>query len=97
MFCIPKLCSTLPEGHQEADAKQEAELAFTTEDSEERRQLVFSAVGGANGEDKLRGAWISLSEVVEEYEFVIGKDVQDKVSVSRLIPLLITRTDPVAF
>ncbi|KAK0227320.1 hypothetical protein EDD85DRAFT_794596 [Armillaria nabsnona] len=79
-FCISKFCSMLPEGYQEADAKQEAELAFTTEDSEGGRQLVFSAVGGANCEDKLRGACISLSEVVEERNFVIGKDVQDNVS-----------------
>ncbi|KAK0227367.1 hypothetical protein EDD85DRAFT_974912 [Armillaria nabsnona] len=79
-FCISNLRSTLPEEYQEANAKQEAELAFTTEEGS--RQLVFSAVGGANDEDKLRGAYISHSEVVEESDFVIsedGKVVQDKV------------------
>ncbi|KAK0443285.1 hypothetical protein EV421DRAFT_543142 [Armillaria borealis] len=79
-FCISNLRSSLYEVYQEADAKQEAELAFTTEDSEGSRQLVFRAVGGPNGEGKLRGVCISLSEVVEECDFVIGKDVQDKVS-----------------
>ncbi|KAK0217275.1 hypothetical protein IW262DRAFT_1464314 [Armillaria fumosa] len=46
------------------------------------RQLVFSAVGGENNEEMLRGAYISLLEVVEESDFVIsedGKVVQDKV------------------
>ncbi|KAK0186869.1 hypothetical protein F5146DRAFT_935933 [Armillaria mellea] len=79
-FCISNLRSTLPEEYQAANAKQEAELAFTTEEGS--RQLVFSAIGGANNEDKLRGAYISLSEVVEESDFVIsedGKVVQDKV------------------
>ncbi|KAK0443239.1 hypothetical protein EV421DRAFT_1710192 [Armillaria borealis] len=79
-LCISNLRSKLPEEYQEANAKQEAELAFTTEEGS--RQLVFSAVGGANDEDKLRGAYISLSEVVEESDFVIsedGKVVQDKI------------------
>ncbi|PBK65081.1 hypothetical protein ARMSODRAFT_978507 [Armillaria solidipes] len=78
-FCISNLRSTLSEGYQEADAKQKAELAFMTVDSEGSRQLMFSAVRGTNGEDKLRGACISLSKVVEECDFVISEDVQDKV------------------
>ncbi|PBK85224.1 hypothetical protein ARMGADRAFT_1036517 [Armillaria gallica] len=61
-----------------------AELAFTTE---EGSRLVFSAVGEENDEDKLRGAYISLSEVVEESDVVIGEDakvVQDKDEMSIL-------------
>ncbi|KAK0200108.1 hypothetical protein DFS33DRAFT_1278495 [Desarmillaria ectypa] len=41
-----------------------------------------TAIGGANEEDKLRGEYISFSEVVEESDLMIsedGKVVQDKV------------------
>ncbi|KAK0443281.1 hypothetical protein EV421DRAFT_2019226 [Armillaria borealis] len=77
--CTPEIMKRRSNGYQEADAKQKTELAFTTVDSEGSRQLMFSAVGGTNGEDKLRGACISLSKVVEECDFVISEDVQDKV------------------
>ncbi len=63
--------------------KMREELAFTTEEGS--RQLVYAAVGSPDNEEKLRGKYINLSEVVEESDFVIsedGKIVQDKVWVS---------------
>lgn len=63
--------------------KMREELAFTTEEGS--RQLVYAAVGSLDNEEKLRGKYINLSEVVEESDFVIsedGKIVQDKVWVS---------------
>ncbi|PBK91174.1 hypothetical protein ARMGADRAFT_1081938 [Armillaria gallica] len=49
---------------------------------EEGSRLVFSAVGEANEEEKLGGAYILLLEVVEESDVMISEDtkvVQDKV------------------
>ncbi|PBK98029.1 short-chain dehydrogenase [Armillaria gallica] len=60
--------------------KLREELAFTTEQGS--WQLVYAAVGSLNNEEKLRGKYIHMSEVVEECDFVIsedGKIVQDKV------------------
>ncbi|PBK94509.1 NAD(P)-binding protein [Armillaria gallica] len=56
------------------------EYAFTTEKGS--RQLVYGAVGSLDNEEKLRGKYICMSEVVEESDFVISKDgkiVQNKV------------------
>ncbi|PBK67947.1 short-chain dehydrogenase [Armillaria solidipes] len=60
--------------------KMQEEMAFTTEEGS--RQLVYGAVGSLDNEEKLRGKYIQMSEVVEESDFVIsedGKIVQDKV------------------
>ncbi|PBK67955.1 NAD(P)-binding protein [Armillaria solidipes] len=56
------------------------EYAFTTEEGS--RQLVYGAVGSLEDEEKLRGKYICMSEVMEESDFVISRDgkiIQDKV------------------
>ncbi len=63
--------------------KEEEELCFTTEEGS--RQLVYGAIGSQDDEEKLRGKFIQMSEVVEASDFVIsedGKIAQDKVWVS---------------
>ncbi|KAF9023894.1 NAD(P)-binding protein [Hymenopellis radicata] len=62
-FCISNLRSNIPDFMKEGNAKQEAETAFTTEEGS--RQLVYGAVGGADNEQELRGAYISRSKVEE--------------------------------
>ncbi|KAK0431559.1 hypothetical protein EV421DRAFT_1742997 [Armillaria borealis] len=60
--------------------KMQEDMAFTAEEGS--RQLVYGAVGSLDNEEKLRGKYIQMSEVVEESDFVIsedGKIVQDKV------------------
>ncbi|KAK0476226.1 hypothetical protein EDD18DRAFT_1089305, partial [Armillaria luteobubalina] len=55
-------------------------MLFSTE--ERSRQLVYGAVGLLDDEEKLRGKFIQMSEVVEKCNFVTSKDgkiVQDKV------------------
>ncbi|KAG7440360.1 NAD(P)-binding protein [Guyanagaster necrorhizus] len=74
--------SGIPPDSEEGKAlrKMQEELAFTTEEGS--RQLVYAAVGSLGNEEKLRGKYIQMSEVVEESDFVIsedGKVVQDKV------------------
>ncbi|KAK0463437.1 hypothetical protein IW261DRAFT_1672487 [Armillaria novae-zelandiae] len=79
-FCHSGLRTTIPADEAEAMRKEEEELCFTTEEGS--RQLVYGAVGCLDGEEKLRGKFIQMSEVVEESDFVIsedGKIVQDKV------------------
>ncbi|KAK0481289.1 hypothetical protein IW261DRAFT_1550534 [Armillaria novae-zelandiae] len=58
------------------------QFAFTTEEGS--RQLVYGAVGSLNDEEKLRGKYIRMSEVVEESDFeemleILGK-IDPKVS-----------------
>jgi len=50
----------------------EKALAHTSEEGS--RQLVWAAVGGAGSEDKLRGAYISASQVQEASDLVLGED-----------------------
>ncbi|KAK0474335.1 hypothetical protein EDD18DRAFT_257443 [Armillaria luteobubalina] len=79
-FCHSGLRTTIPAEEAEAMRKEEEELCFTTEEGS--RQLVYGAVGSLDDEEKLRGKFIQMSEVVEESDFVIsedGKIVQDKV------------------
>lgn len=77
--------SGIPSDSEDAKVlrKMQEEIAFTTEEGS--RQLVYGAVGSLDSEEKLRGKYIQMSEVVEESDFVIsedGKIVQDKVWVS---------------
>ncbi|KAG7441665.1 short-chain dehydrogenase [Guyanagaster necrorhizus] len=79
-FCFSGLGSGAPPEEAERLEKMRKELAFTTEEGS--RQIVYAAVGSPDDEEKLRGKYIHLSEVVEESDFVIsedGKIVQDKV------------------
>ncbi|PBK65066.1 NAD(P)-binding protein [Armillaria solidipes] len=79
-FCHSGLRTTIPADEAETMRKEEEELCFTTEEGS--RQLVYGAVGSLDDEEKLRGKYIQMSEVVEESDFVIsedGKTVQDKV------------------
>ncbi|KAK0443701.1 uncharacterized protein EV420DRAFT_1576207 [Desarmillaria tabescens] len=83
-LCFSNLLSSsgIPLDSEEAKAirKMQEELAFTTEEGS--RQLVYAAVGSLDDEEKLRGKYIQMSEVVEESDFAIsedGKIVQDKV------------------
>ncbi|KAK0443292.1 hypothetical protein EV421DRAFT_543423 [Armillaria borealis] len=79
-FCHSGLRTTIPAEEAETMRKEEEELCFTTEEGS--RQLVYGAVGSQDDEEKLRGKYIQMSEVVEESDFVIsedGKIVQDKV------------------
>ncbi|KAK0489457.1 hypothetical protein IW261DRAFT_417208 [Armillaria novae-zelandiae] len=79
-FCYSDIGSGVPAEEAERLQKMREELAFTTEEGS--RQLVYAAVGSLDKEEKLRGKYIHLSEVVEESDFVIsedGKIVQDKV------------------
>ncbi|PBK60599.1 short-chain dehydrogenase [Armillaria solidipes] len=79
-LCYSDLGSDVPAKEAERMQKMREELAFTTEEGS--RQLVYAAVGSLDNEEKLRGKYINLSEVVEESDFVIsedGKIVQDKV------------------
>ena len=94
-FCISNLRSTLPEEYQAANAKQEAELASTTEEGS--RQLVFDAVESVNDKDVLRGVYISPPEAVQESHFDDGNVIQDKGWVSRLTQSMAIRTNPTAF
>ncbi|KAK0199470.1 hypothetical protein DFS33DRAFT_1268460, partial [Desarmillaria ectypa] len=82
-FCFWGLRTGIPAEEAEAVRKDEEELCFTTEEGS--RQLVYGAVGSLDDEEKLRGKYIQMSEVVEESDFVIsedGKTVQDKVWMS---------------
>ena len=82
-LCFSNLGYGAPPEEAEKLQKLREELAFTTEQGS--RQLVYAAVGSLNDEEKLRGKYIHMSEVVEESDFVIsedGKIVQDKVWVS---------------
>ncbi|KAK0215222.1 hypothetical protein EDD85DRAFT_1030002 [Armillaria nabsnona] len=79
-FCFSDLGSGGPAEETQRLKKMQEELAFPTEVGS--RQLVYAAVGSLDNEEKLRGKYIHLSEVVEESDFVIsedGKIVQDKV------------------
>ncbi|KAK0215090.1 hypothetical protein IW262DRAFT_1300324 [Armillaria fumosa] len=79
-LCYSDIGSGAPAEEAERLQKMREELAFTTEEGS--RQLVYAAVGSLDNEEKLRGKYINLSEVVEENDFVIsevGKIVQDKV------------------
>ncbi|PBK67916.1 NAD(P)-binding protein [Armillaria solidipes] len=79
-LCFSNLGSGAPAEEAEKLQKLREELAFTTEQGS--RQLVYAAVGSMDNEEKLRGKYIHLSEVVEESDFVIsedGKIVQDRV------------------
>ncbi|KAK0187477.1 hypothetical protein F5146DRAFT_1210337 [Armillaria mellea] len=74
--------SGIPSDSEDAKVlrKMQEEIAFTTEEGS--HQLVYGAVGSLDSEEKLRGKYIQMSEVVEESDFVIsedGKIVQDKV------------------
>ncbi|KAG7439188.1 NAD(P)-binding protein [Guyanagaster necrorhizus] len=79
-FCFSGLRTGIRAEEAKAMRKEEEELCFTTEEGS--RQLVYGAVGSLDDEEKLRGKFIQMSEVVEESDFVIsedGKIVQDKV------------------
>ncbi|KAK0495746.1 hypothetical protein EDD18DRAFT_251719 [Armillaria luteobubalina] len=79
-FCFSNLASDGSAAQRERLQKMREELAFTTEEGS--RQLVYGAVGSLDNEEKLRGKYIHMSEVVEESDFVLsedGKIVQDKV------------------
>jgi retinol dehydrogenase-12 len=59
---------------------QERLLAFTTEEGS--RQLVFAALAHEDHPEKLRGEYISMSEITEVSDFVLsarGARVQDRV------------------
>ncbi|KAK0227224.1 hypothetical protein EDD85DRAFT_940154 [Armillaria nabsnona] len=76
-FCVG-LRTGIPAEEAEAMRKEE-DLYFAPE--AERRQLVYTAVGTLDDEERLRGKCIQMSEVVEESGFVISKGVkivQDK-------------------
>ncbi|PBK65057.1 hypothetical protein ARMSODRAFT_1022491 [Armillaria solidipes] len=73
------LRTSIPTDEAEAMRKEEEELCFATE--ERSRKLVYGAIGSLDDE-KLRGKYIQMSEVVEESDFMIsedGKIVQDNV------------------
>ncbi|KAK0443696.1 uncharacterized protein EV420DRAFT_1340640, partial [Desarmillaria tabescens] len=79
-LCYSGLGSGGPAEQEEHLRKRREEFAFTTEEGS--RQLVYGAVGSLDDEEKFRGKYIRMSEVVEESDFVIsedGKIVQDKV------------------
>ncbi|KAK0215233.1 hypothetical protein EDD85DRAFT_497803 [Armillaria nabsnona] len=79
-LCFSGLGSGAPPEKAERMRQKREEFAFTTEEGS--RQLVYGAVGSLDEEQKLRGKYIQMSEVVEESDFVIsedGKIVQDKV------------------
>ncbi|PBK67956.1 short-chain dehydrogenase [Armillaria solidipes] len=79
-LCFSGLGSGAPAEQAERLRTRQEEFAFTTEEGS--RQLVYGAVGSLEDEEKLRGKYICMSEVVEESDFVIsedGKIVQDKV------------------
>jgi len=59
-------------------------LAFTTEEG--GRQVVYAAIGGQDDDEtRMRGAYISLSQVREPSEFVLSEEgarVQERIWVS---------------
>ncbi|KAF9485524.1 short-chain dehydrogenase [Pholiota conissans] len=60
------------------DWLMEKALARTAEEGS--RQLIWAAVGGADDEEALRGAYISLAQIREPSDYVVErKDVQDKL------------------
>ncbi len=67
---------------EEAEAMQKKKsIALHLKLEAGSRQLVYSAVGTLDDEEKLRGKCIQMSEVVQERDFSIGggvKIVQDK-------------------
>ncbi|KAK0476371.1 hypothetical protein IW261DRAFT_1552241 [Armillaria novae-zelandiae] len=79
-LCFSNLGAGASPERAERMRQKRDEYAFTTEEGS--RQLVYGAVGSRDDEEKLRGKFIQMSEVVEESDFVIsedGKVVQDKV------------------
>lgn len=61
-------------------------LAFTTEQGS--RQIIYGAIGGRENEDRMKGAFISRSEVVEPSDFVVsekGGKMQENLWVSMFI------------
>jgi retinol dehydrogenase-12 len=58
------------------------ERAFAHTSEEGSRQLVWGAVGETGNENKLRGAYISSSQVQEASDIVLGvegRKLQDKI------------------
>ncbi|GLB43401.1 putative protein CC1G_02706 Coprinopsis cinerea okayama7 130 [Lyophyllum shimeji] len=92
-YCISELRRSLPPVYAAVDRVMEKILARTTEEG--GRQLVYAAVGGAEDEDKLRGAYISTARVAEASDFAIGpegKVVQNKLWDEMLE--ILTKIDP---
>ncbi|PPQ97552.1 hypothetical protein CVT26_002337 [Gymnopilus dilepis] len=77
-YCYSHIRSTFPWYKALVDWVMEKALARTAEEGS--RNLVWAAVGGKEQEDKLRGAYISMTQVVEPSDYVIdeeGQGVQD--------------------
>ncbi len=58
-------------------------LGYSTEEGS--RQLVWAAVGGGEDEKRLRGGYVSFSEIVEVGDYAMGEaglKVQEKIWVS---------------
>ncbi|KAK0443318.1 hypothetical protein EV421DRAFT_1735912 [Armillaria borealis] len=72
-FCFSDLRTGVPADEAEVMQKEEEELCFTTEEGSQ--QLVYGAVGSLDDEEKLRGKYIQMFEVVEEPDFVMSEDV----------------------
>lgn len=67
------------------------EKAFAFTGEEGSRQLVYAAIGQRGDETKLRGSYISLSQIRESSDFVLsdeGANVQDRIWVSHQIFLV---------
>ena len=73
-YCYSHIRSSFPWYKALVDWVMEKALARTAEEGS--RNLVWAAVGGKEQEDKLRGAYISMAQVVEPSDFVIGEEGQ---------------------
>jgi NAD(P)-dependent dehydrogenase (short-subunit alcohol dehydrogenase family) len=92
-YCYSSLRRRLTGLQAFIDSLMEKALARTSEQGS--RELVWAAVGGAEKQDELRGAYISLSKVDEPSDYVIskeGKAAQEKLW-NNLIDEL-TKVDP---
>ncbi|KAG6918164.1 hypothetical protein DXG01_016149 [Tephrocybe rancida] len=79
-FCYSELRRDIT-GFQSMIARLAERLIARTSE-EGSRQLIYAAVGGADDEDQLRGAYISCAQVSEASDFAIGAEgrvVRDKL------------------
>jgi len=79
-YCTTELRRSFTFPFNAIDWVTEKALAFTGEEGS--RQLVYAAVGERGDEIKLRGSYISLSQIKESSDFVLseeGTKVQDRI------------------
>ena len=85
-YCTSELRRSFKFPLNAIDWATEKVLAFTSEEGS--RQLVYATIGGRDDEAKLRGSYISASQVRESSDFVLseeGAKLQDRIWVSHYL------------